>query len=157
MVSHFAIAVTLAMLLTPVAIDAQQRNAYYPFTSKDDYSAKVRVFRGLVRRYGRVRVNHIYIAKTDSGDGTTFLYGYWPEDHSIWLVAHLTPWFEDGREATDYEWLKYKMRTDLRKDVVPTLEDVGWSSYLVDRPWARRIVRACVRGRRLTFRTRAAR
>jgi len=117
------------------------------------------MLRGLVRRYGRKGVNRIYVAKLvdpENNSGSPFLYGYWPEDHSIWLVGHLQQWFEDRRDATDYAWLKYKMRTDLRKDVVPTVEDIGWSSYLVDRPWTRRIIHACLtRGRKITiYRTR---
>ena len=134
------------------SVGAPPRSSYYPFESESDYRGKVHVLRGLMRRYGRTRVNRIYVVKADSGNGSIFLYGYWPEGHSIWLVGNLDPWFENGRELTDYGWLEYKMRTNLRTDVVPTEADIGGSSYLVDRPWTRRIIKACLtRGRKLVI------
>jgi hypothetical protein len=150
------VAAFFAVLMTAPFTQARRNNPYYPFASRNDYRSKLHVLRGLVRRYGRKSVNRIYVAKLIDLDTTSrspFLYGYWPEDHSIWLVGNLDPSFNNGREATDYAWLKYKMRTDLRKDVVPTVEDIGGSSYLVDRPWTRRIINACLtRGRRIIIR-----
>ena len=150
-----ATAVFLGVMLCSPQADAKRRDSYYPFASTDDRNAKLHVLRGLVRRYGRTGVNRIYVVKLpdpDNPNGSPFLYGYWPEDHSIWLVGNLDPWFEDGRERTDYDWLKYKMRTDLRRDVVPTLKDVGGSSYLVHRSWTRQIIHACLtRGMKLTI------
>ncbi|HWO01244.1 MAG TPA: hypothetical protein VNS63_18435 [Blastocatellia bacterium] len=147
MIPRFAIAIVLTALL-PTITNAQQRNAYYPFDSKADYYAKLHVLRGFIQRYGRTHVNRIYVAKADSGDGSSFLYGYWPEGHSILLLGHFNPTFEGQRKTTDYSWLEYKTRTDLRTDVVPTVEDIGGSSYLVDRPWTRRIIKACIAGGR---------
>src|SRR5882672_1120024 len=147
-----AIPVFFAALLMPIVSNAQQRSAYYPFESRIDYRAKLHVLRGFVCRYGRSHVNRIYVAKADSGDGTMFLYGYWPEGHSILLVGRFDPRFDDGRETTDYGRLEYKTRTDLRTDVAPTAEDIGGSSYLVDRPWVRRIIKACVtKGRKIVI------
>ena len=150
------VATILLVVITPLFGNGARREAYYPFASQDDYSSKLHVLRGLVHRYGKKRVNTIYVAKLVDPDSTSsepFLYGYWPEDHSIWLVGNLTASFANGRETTDYAWLKYKMRTDLRKDVVPTVSDVGWSSYLVDKPWTRRIISACrTRGRKIIIR-----
>ena len=153
--SKIVAAVLLAVLTSPPT-QGTRRETYYPFASQHDYRSKLRVLRGLVRRYGRKPVATIFVAKLvdpDSTSGGPFLYGYWPEDHSIWLVGNLDPSFVNGREVTDYAWLKYKMRTDLRQGVVPTVEDIGGSSYLVDRPWTRRIINACLtRGRKITIR-----
>ena len=156
---EMAAAVLVAILVTSPLTQARRQNAYYPFASKNDYRSKIHVLRRLVRRYGRKPVNRIYVAKLvdpENNSSSPFLYGYWPEDHSIWLVGNLEPLFENGREVTDHAWLKYKMRTDLRKDVVPTVEDIGGSSYLVDRPWTQRIIHACLtRGHKITvYRTR---
>ena len=159
-VNKIVAAVFLA-ILTATLVEGKRRETYYPFASKHDYRFKLHVLRGLVRRYGRKSSNRIYVAKLpdpDNPSGSPFLYGYWPEDHSIWLVGNLDPRFYNGREATDYAWLRYKMRTDLRKDVVPTIEDVGGSSYLVHRSWARQIIHACVtRGRKFIVRRPARR
>lgn len=152
MIRHIAIAIVLSMLL-PTTFSAQGRNAYYPFDSKDDYRGKLHVLRGFIQRYGRTPVNRVFVARADSGDGSVFLYGYWPEGHSILLLGHFDPTFDGQRETTDYAWLEYKTRTDLRTDVVPTVEDIGGSSYFVDRSWTRRIITACVtQGRKLVIR-----
>jgi hypothetical protein len=146
----------LILLLTPFEVNAKQRSAYYPFDSVADYRGKLHVLRGFVRRYGRTNLNRIYVAKADSGDGSMFLYGYWPEGHSILLLGHFNPTFDGSRETTDYGWLEYKTRTDLRTDVVPTVNDIGGSSYLVDRPWTRRVIRVCVaRGLKIVIKRRA--
>jgi hypothetical protein len=152
MIRRIATAFLLTALL-PATFSAEQRNAYYPFDSKDDYRGKLHVLRGFIQRYGRTHVNRVFVAKVDSGDGSMFLYGYWPEGHSILLLGHFQPTFDGQRETTDYGWLEYKTRTDLRTDVVPTVNDVGGSSYLVDKPWTKRIITACVtRGRKLVIR-----
>ena len=143
----------LSMWFGPNLAQAQKTN-YYPFASRSDYFSKLHVIRGFVRRYGRSRVNQLFVATTDSGDGATKgLYGYWPEGHSILLLDHFDPVLDSGKELTDYDWLEYKTRIDLRTDVVATERDVGWSSYLVDRPWVRRIINVCLRsGRKITIR-----
>ena len=148
--------ITTALLLTallPATFSAQQRNVYYPFDSKDDYRGKLHVLRGFIQRYGQTHTNRVFVAKVDDGNRSMFLYGYWPEGHSILLLGHFDPTFDGQRETTDYGWLEYKTRTDLRTDVVPTVHDIGGSSYLVDRPWTQRIIAACVTwGRKLVIR-----
>jgi hypothetical protein len=151
--TRFVTMLMLVVLLTPIAVNPQRRNTYDPFDSTADYRGKLHVLRAFVRRYGRTGLNRIYVAKADVGDGSMFLYGYWPEGHSILLLGHFNPTFDGSRETTDYGWLEYKTRTNLRTDVVPTAEDIGGSSYLVDRPWTQRIISACVtRGRKLVIR-----
>ena len=117
---------------------------FYPFYSKIDYHEKLQVVRKFIHLYGRKRVNRIYIAKADPGEGKTYLYGYWREGHSILILTHFTPTFDAGMETTDYAWLEYKARINLRTSVVPTTEDVGGSTFLVDKPWADRIVKTCM-------------
>ena len=134
-------------------VRAQRIATYHPFGSQHDYESKLHVIRVLVNRYGRVRSNRIFVAKEDSGDGRMALYGYWPEGHSILLVDHYNPVYDNGKEITDYEWLEYKTRIDLRTDVVATEKDIAGSSYLVDRLWAKRIINACLKsGRQIMIR-----
>lgn len=157
MIPRLAIAIVLTAL-SPMVINAQGRNGYSPFDSKDDYQAKLHVLRVFVQQYGRSHVNQIYVAKADSGEGSMSLYGYWPEGHSILLLGHFNPTFDGRRETTDYAWLDYKTRIDLRRDVVPATEDIGGSTYLVDRAWTQRIINACLnRGRKITIQGRARR
>lgn len=160
-----AIAILLLSMWFGSNLTRAQQTNYYPFASRSDYFAKLHVIRVFVRRYGRSRVNRLFVATADSGDGASKgLYGYWPEGHSILLLDHFNPVFDSGKELTDYDWLEYKTRIDLRTDVVATERDVGWSSYLVDRPSVRRIIDACLRSgrkitilrKRYTFRTCAA-
>lgn len=142
----------LSTWIGPNLARARQIN-YDPFASRSDYFSKLHVMRVFVRRYGRRRVNRVFVATADSGDGATKgLYGYWPEGHSILVLDHFNPVFDGGKELTDYDWLEYKTRIHLRTDVVPTERDVGWSSYLVARPWVRRIIDVCLRsGRKITI------
>ena len=91
---EMAAAVLVAILVTSPLTQARRQNAYYPFASKNDYRSKIHVLRRLVRRYGRKPVNRIYVAKLvdpENNSSSPFLYGYWPEDHSIWLVGNLEP------------------------------------------------------------------
>jgi hypothetical protein len=157
MIPRLAIAIVFTAL-SPMVINAQGRNVYSPFDSKDNYQAKLHVLGVFVQHYGRSYVNRIYIANADSGDGSMSLYGYWPEGNSILLLDHFNPTFDGRRETTDYAWLDYKTRIDLRRDVVPAIEDIGGSSHLVDRAWTQRIMNACVnRGRKIIIQRRAHR
>ena len=138
------LSVLLAGVLISTLAKSPGRPAYYPLDSKTDYRERLHVLRKFVHRYGKSRVHRIYVAKADPGDGKTYLYGYWREGHSILILTHFTPTFDGGKETTDYGWLEYKARIDLHTDVVPSAEDVGGSTFLVDKPWADRIVKTCV-------------
>jgi len=116
--------------------------------SKPDYAGQLATLREYVARYGKQSANTFYIAKARDDDGKKCLYAYWKEDNSILILEHFTPSGEDAY----YDWLHRKARVDLATDVVPTKADVGWSSFLTDRAWVNRIMRACMNtGERLVI------
>ena len=142
------LSVLVAILSISSLAKSQGRAVYDPFGSRINRQETLHVLRKFVHHYGSRRMNQILVARVDPGDGESSLYGYWREGNSILLLTHFTPTFEAGKETTDYGWLEHKARIDLHKDVVPTVQDVGWSTYLVDKAWADRIVKACVKGNR---------
>ena len=146
------IPIVLSVLLLPTPTKTQSRAGHYPFDSSKSYTQKLRVVRRFIQLYGRPGVHRVYIAKADGGDGHRYLYAYWREGRSMLILHHFDPTFDGTKETTDYWWLEYKARINLRTDVVPTEDDIAGSSYLVDKPWTDRIVRACVTtGRRITM------
>jgi hypothetical protein len=112
------------------------------------YPEKIPTLKGFVARYAKQRINTFYIAQTKDDEGKEYLYAYWKEDRSILLLEH----FNFLGKNTDFEWLYNKARVDLRRDVVPTKEDIHGSTFLVDRPWVNRIINACTKkGKKLVI------
>jgi hypothetical protein len=73
---------------------------------------------------------------------------YWPEDNAILLIGWPASCSEEDMRIDDAAlgWYRTKARIDLDTDVVATPEDIGGSTYLVDRAWADRVIAACRRG-----------
>jgi hypothetical protein len=157
MKSRIQFALVALLVLGSTGLSQQPR--YYPFESHADYREKIHVLNGFVTRYGRSRINHIYVAPgtpDDAVDGRVHLFGYWPEEHRILFVDTFIRTFDGRRETTDYLWLNSRHgQVNLRIDVVPTKEDIHGSTFLVDKPWADEIVSMCVaRGRKIIVRKR---
>ena len=76
---------------------------------------------------------------------------YWPEARAILLIDWPTSCSEEDMRIDDAAlgWYRTKARIDLDTDVVPTPDDIGGSTYLVDRPWVERVIAACKQGYRL--------
>lgn len=92
--------------------------------------------------------NTIYISNVmDNGRGE-FAYAYWKEDNSL-TILNLPLILPLKKDSLEHDWLTTKARIDLRNGVVPTEEDIGGSSYLVDRPWVNKIKKLCRSGFRL--------
>jgi len=140
------ISMVIFLLLASISISAhaQTGSRHYPFVSQEEYDEKVDALNGFIDHYGKRRVNRIFVAKVQNDDGKEHLYGFWKEDNSILFIGHFARFYGDGKDQTDYEWLHRKARVDLRTGVVPTKEDIRGSAYLVDKPWADRIVKACL-------------
>jgi hypothetical protein len=151
-----SILISLLTALIPSLAQAQTMNQYHPFASQEEYADKVGALNVFVARFGRKRINRIFVAKIQSEDGEESLYGYWKEDNSILLLYHFS--YIDDNEDNDsyYYWLYSKASIDLETEVVPTEEDINGSTYLVDKPWVDRIVKACLtKGRRLVIHKKA--
>ena len=149
---QISMVIFLLLALISISAQAQTRSRRYPFVSQEEYDEKVDALNGFIDRYGKRRVNRIFVAKVQNDDGKEHLYGFWKEDNSILLIGHFARYYGDGKAQTDYEWLHRKVRVDLRTGVVSTKDDIRGSTNLVDQPWADRIVQACLtKGRKFVI------
>lgn len=82
---------------------------------------------------------------------------YWPEQNAILLIDWPTSCREGDMRIDDAAlgWYRTKARIDLDTDVVATPDDVGGSTYLVDRGWVEGVLAACRRGHLLVVEPRA--
>lgn len=124
---------------------AAQNSRSTPVRSHPNFSGIVATLKELVAREGKARRNTFFIADVRQEDGQDYSYAYWKQDKSI-IILHLP--LEE--ESASYEWLYRKARVDLETDVVPTQEDVGGSSFLVDRAWVNKILKECASGFKLS-------
>jgi hypothetical protein len=116
--------------------------------SHRSFSSAVATLKGLIAREGKAKRNTILVSEVFREEGREYLYAYWKEDKSI-IILHLPL----EKDSANYEWLYSKARVDLETDIVPTQEDIGGSSFLVDRPWVNRILKKCHSGYRLMITT----
>ena len=136
---------SVLMFMLFVGTVAAQNPISTPVHSHPNFSGIVATLKELVAREGKVRRNTFFIADVRRGDGREYSYAYWKEDKSI-TILHLPL----EKESASYEWLYGKARIDLETDVVPTREDVGGSSFLVDRAWVNEILKECAGGFKLS-------
>lgn len=83
-------------------------------------------------------IDYFYITPVSRDEGPIFAYAYWLSGNSI-IILQL-PLTGTPTQA-DFDWYDGKARIDLAKDVVPTRDDVGGSTYLVDTGWVEKIIR----------------
>jgi hypothetical protein len=77
---------------------------------------------------------------------------YWPAQRAILIVdlAETSPpcaaaYADPAHERMAMSWYRTKARIDLDTDVVPTKEDVGGSTYLVDQSWVDAVIADCLK------------
>lgn len=99
----------------------------------------------------------LYVGPLEAGDSGAFVRVYWPQDKAILLVDWPVSCREEDLRIDDVAlgWYRTKARIDLDTDVVPTPEEIGGSTYLVDRDWVDRVIAACRRGQLLVIEPRA--
>jgi hypothetical protein len=106
----------------------------------------------LVDRHGHgTKTIDLFVSKVLNDHGQ-FVRVYWPQDNSIvtMQIDHLECKSKSTAEIQEVlEWLETKGRIDLQKDVVPTLDDVGSSTYLVDKPWVDAVIDDCKKNGKL--------
>ncbi len=96
----------------------------------------------------------LYISPVERGDGGgAFVRVYWPQQRAILLIDWPATCGDEDLRIDDAAlgWYRTKARIDLDTDVVPTPEDIGGSTYLVDRAWVDRVIAACRAGHRLVI------
>ena len=147
------LAITVSTVLAPLPCHAQEQPRSAPMVPTNPQAfALLRLF---VRHFGKAPLNHIYVAPVLNDDGDEYLYAYWKEGDSILLFEHfLRPVPDDPK--SELFWLERKARIDLKTEVVETQDEIPLgSTYLVDRPWADRIIDACrTRGTEVVIRRR---
>ena len=84
-------------------------------------------------------LNFFFVSPIRKDGGKTFAYAYWMTGNSIFILD-----LPIGK-MENYFWHSYKARVDLAADVVPTPEEIGGSTYIVDAPWAENILRDTLR------------
>lgn len=90
----------------------------------------------------------LYIGPIEQEAATAQVRVYWPQARAILLVDWPASCSDADMRIDDAAlgWYRTKARIDLDTDVVPTPDDIGGSSYLVDRPWVERVIDACRAG-----------
>lgn len=137
---------TVLMLLLCAATLLAQSSQSTPIHSHPNFPSIVATLKELVAREGKVRRNTFFIADVRREGGREYSYACWKEDKFI-IILHLPL----EKESASYEWLYGKARVDLEKDVVPTREDIGGSSFLVDRAWVNKTLKECSGGYKLSL------
>jgi hypothetical protein len=107
-----------------------------------DYAKLPSAFQQLMTEKAKKKINTFYVAKIDTKIGFTHV--FWKEENALILL-----------EPVSYDW-KYALLWSRRyweynTDVVPTLDDVKGSSYLLTKATWRRLVASCLRGDKFTF------
>ena len=100
----------------------------------------------LVARYGKAKRNHIYVGRVEVLEGGYHsVLVYWKENNALILWEPGRGFNRQGSPDPKYDLADSRRYWRLNKDVVPTLDDVGGSSFLITKRDARRWVRDCIR------------
>ena len=100
----------------------------------------------LVASRGKTRNNHFYVGRVEEFDGGhSSVLVFWKENNALVLWESQRGFGRDGKADARYDLSQSRRYWRLDKDVVPTLDDVGWSSFLITKQDARTWVRDCVR------------
>ena len=100
----------------------------------------------LVAHRGKSRTNHFYVGRVEVLEGGYHsVLVYWAENRALVLWEPRRGYNPQGDFDPRYDLRDTRRYWELDKDVVPTLDDVGGSSFLITRRDARRWVRDCVR------------
>jgi hypothetical protein len=100
----------------------------------------------LVAQRGKVKKNHFYVGRVEILEGGYHsVLVYWKENQALVLWEPGRGSNSQGNPDPKFDLADSRRYWELDKDVVPTLDDVGGSSFLITRKDARRWVRDCVR------------
>jgi hypothetical protein len=125
--------------------------------SHPHFRCVVALLERIVEDAGARGPQRLYVGPLERSDSGDFVRVYWPQDKAILSIDWPASCREEDLRIDDAAlgWYRTKARIDLDTDVVPTPEEIGGSSYLVDRAWVDRVVAACRRGHLLVIAPRA--
>lgn len=90
----------------------------------------------LVQTKAKIKYHHFFVAKYPASKESTYL--FWREGRRLWILGL------GNKNPEHWHYVIHLPRSgtliDLDKDVVPTTEAVGTSTYLVSQPWVNAIV-----------------
>lgn len=135
-------------------VDASPEPAVAPsIRSHPHVRCVVALLERIVEDAGARGPQRLYLGPLEASDSGAFVRVYWPQDKAILSIDWPASCREEDLRIDDAAlgWYRTKARIDLDTDVVPTPEDIGGSTYLVDRAWVDRVVAACRRGRLLVI------
>ena len=92
----------------------------------------------VVRDRGLSGTNHFFATRFSDADSQFYL--FWREGRAIWIL-------DGAADLVHWDQLLFPRAgayVDLDSDVVETREDIGTSTYLVDRPWVDSIIAQAV-------------
>jgi hypothetical protein len=90
---------------------------------------------GYVNAESTNHLDFFFVSQVRKERGEPYAYAYWMTGNSIIILD-----LPIGKIENHF-WYSYKARVDLATDLVPTPEDIGGSTYLVDAPWVENIMR----------------
>jgi hypothetical protein len=130
--------------ISPTAQSAHSSAAVQRASHK---SCVARLLRRIVEDADVRDPQRLYIGSPIEDNGSTIVRVYWQEARAILLIDIAVEGGDDCElnEASDLGWYRAKARIDLDTDVVPTADDIGGSSYLVDKPWVDTVVADCLK------------
>ncbi len=138
-------------------VEASSKPASQSVQSHPHFRCVVALLERIVEDAGARGPQRLYVGPLERSDAGGFVRVYWPQDKAILLIDWPASCDEEDLRIDDAAlgWYRTKARIDLDTDVVPTPEEIGGSSYLVDRAWVDRVIAACRGGHLLVIAPRA--
>jgi hypothetical protein len=95
------------------------------------------ILRSLVQEKTESPTNHLYVSPIKKIGNGSFAWVYWKEKRQLILWEP----FDSGK----WKLSSSRRIVDLDKDVVPTIDDIKGSTYLVDKKWACTTIGDCMK------------
>lgn len=104
----------------------------------DPRLARVRGILERVSRESKHESDCFYITPVHRENGSEFAHVYWMNANTI--ITLILPIKQPAPEIS-MDYYLYRSKRNLTTDLVPTVEDIHFSNYLVDAGWAEEIIR----------------
>jgi hypothetical protein len=143
-----AILVGALVKIATAAPQSEPPSRLMPIERRPEFRCIAARLQAIVDDAGSRDPQQLYIGPIEREDAAAIVRVYWPEARAILLIDWPTSCGDEDMHIDDAAlgWYHTKARIDLDTDVVPTPDDVGGSTYLVDRPWVDRVIAACKAG-----------
>jgi hypothetical protein len=148
----FTAVLLLSLVVSPVFAGEAPAVSRGLSEANKDAACLTALLQRIVDDAGVVGAQRLYVGAVAREEAGDYVRVYWPAQRAI-LIVDLS---EQARPCASAEadsslehaalsWYRTKARIDLDTDVVPTPDDIGGSTYLVDKPWVDAIVADCLK------------